>query len=68
MLLIEALARALGESEPWDGFSAKKLRNYYLLNPLEDGERKYKILLSQTDKAVTVHTPGTSEGADSWAK
>ena len=51
MLLIEALARALGEDEPLDGFSAKKLRNYYLLNPLEDGERRYKLVLSQTDKA-----------------
>ncbi|HEY7315015.1 MAG TPA: DUF262 and DUF1524 domain-containing protein [Gemmataceae bacterium] len=49
-LLIEALARSLGDGEPLDGFSAKKLRNYYLLNPLEDGERKYKLLLSQTDK------------------
>ena len=50
-LLIEALARNLGDSEPLDGFSAKKLRNYYLLNPLEDGERRYKLVLSQTDKA-----------------
>ena len=50
-LIIEALARTLGELEPLDGFSAKKLRNYYLLNPLEDGERGYKLLLSQTDKA-----------------
>lgn len=49
-LLIEALARVLGASEPMDGFSAKKLRNYFLLNPLEDGERKYKLVLSQTDK------------------
>src|SRR4051812_41614203 len=49
-LLIEALARALGEEEPIDGFSAKKLRNYFLLNQLEDGERRYKLLLSQTDK------------------
>ena len=51
MLLIKALARALGNDEPLDGFSAKKLRNYYLLNPLEEGERGYKLLLSQTDKA-----------------
>lgn len=51
MLLIESLARDLGEEEPLDGFSAKKLRNYYLLNPLEDGERRYKLILSQTDKA-----------------
>lgn len=49
-LLIEALARALGQDEPLDGFSAKKLRNYYLLNPLEEGERGYKLVLSQTDK------------------
>jgi uncharacterized protein with ParB-like and HNH nuclease domain/predicted transport protein len=49
-LLIEALARVLGENELLDGFSAKKLRSYYLLNPLEDGERGYKLPLSQTDK------------------
>lgn len=51
MLLIEALARAVGDGEPMDGFSARKLRNYYLLNPEEDGERRFKLLLSQTDKA-----------------
>lgn len=49
-LILEALARKLGDSEPLEGFSAKKLRNYYLLNPLEDGERAYKLLLTQTDK------------------
>lgn len=48
-LLLEALSRRLGEIEPVDGFSAKKLRNYYLLNPLEDGERGFKLLLSQAD-------------------
>lgn len=53
-LLVEALARSLVETEPLEGFSAKKLRNYYLLNPLEDGERRYKLLLSQTDKASLV--------------
>ena len=49
-LLLEALARALGEAEPVDGFSAKKLRSYHLLNTLEEGERGYKLLLTQTDK------------------
>jgi uncharacterized protein with ParB-like and HNH nuclease domain/predicted transport protein len=49
-LLIEALARSLGDGEPLDGFSARKLRNYYLLNPLEDDERRYKLVLTQTDK------------------
>lgn len=50
LLILEALARHLGDTEPVDGFSAKKIRNYYLLNPLEDGERAFKLLLTQTDK------------------
>ncbi len=54
-LLLAALAKALdqqteSEREPVDGFSPRKLRNYYLLNPEEEGERHYKLLLSQTDK------------------
>lgn len=50
MLMLEALARNLGSGEPVSGFSAKKLRHYYLLNPLEEGERAFKLLLTQTDK------------------
>src|SRR5881397_1470726 len=50
-LLIEALARQLGDKEPLEGFSAKKLRNYYLLNALEE-EKRFKLILSQTDKAT----------------
>lgn len=50
MLLLEVLARRVGDGEPVDGFSAKKLRSYYLLNPLEEGERGFKLLLTQTDK------------------
>lgn len=48
-LLIEALARAVGDTEPVDGFSAPKLRQYYLWNNLELGDRFFKLLLSQTD-------------------
>ena len=64
-LLIEALARAIGDSEPVDGFSAAKLRHYYLSNPLESGDRFFKLLLSQTDnaslKAVIKHTEQPKE-------
>lgn len=49
-LLLEALARQLGEAEPCDGFSAEKIRSYYLLNPLEKGDRAFKLLLTQTDR------------------
>ena len=51
MLILEALARHVGDEEPFDGFSAQKLRSYYLLNPLEENERGFKLLLTQTDKA-----------------
>lgn len=49
-LILEALARKVGNNEPIDGFSAKKIRHYYLLNPLEDGEKAFKLILTQTDK------------------
>lgn len=65
-LLIAALARALeqldeNKREPVDGFSPRKLRSYYLLNPLEEGERYYKLLLSQTDKASLIAIAGGTE-------
>src|SRR3989338_7124886 len=50
-LLLAAPAKAVADGEPFDGFSRRKIENHYLLNPEETGERHYKLLLSQTDKA-----------------
>jgi len=65
MLLLEALARAIGDEEPVDGFSGAKLREYYLTNRLEKDDRYYKLLLSQTDnaslKAIIKNGPETKE-------
>src|ERR1700757_1131998 len=65
-LLVAALARTLegldeDKREPVDGFSPRKLRNYYLVNPEEAGERHYKLLLSQTDKASLIAIIGGLE-------
>ena len=60
-LLLAALAKALRDGEPVDGFSARKVRNYYLLNPEESGERHYKLVLSQTDKSSLTAIVGCSE-------
>jgi len=60
-ILLAALAGALGDAEPVDGFSARKLRNYYLLNPEETGERHFKLLLSQADKATLTSIVGETE-------
>lgn len=58
-LLLAALAERLEElpedqREPVDGFSPKKIRNRYLLNDDEDGERQFKLILSQGDKAALI--------------
>lgn len=49
-ILLEALARHVGDGEPVEGFSAKKIRGYYLLNDLESEDRRFKLLLTQTDR------------------
>lgn len=59
-LLLTALAEAVGEAEPFDGFSQRKIRNYYLLNPEESGERHFKLLLSQTDKITLTALVGNN--------
>lgn len=61
-LLLAALAEAIGQNnEPFDGFSQRKIRNYYLVNPEEDGERHFKLLLSQTDKDTLTAIVGGTE-------
>ena len=55
LLILEALARRLeGKGEPIEGFSNKKLKSRYLIDDDEEGERKYKLLLTQTDKDTLI--------------
>lgn len=60
-LLLAALAKAVADGEPFDGFSRRKIENQYLLNPEEAGERHFKLLLSQTDKASLTAIVGKQE-------
>lgn len=65
-LLLEALARALekhpgGGIEPVEGFSALKIRSYYLQNPLESADKRFKLILSQTDKDSLIAVVNNSE-------
>lgn len=69
-LLIAALAKhfeSQGLGELLEAFSNKKLRNYYLLNPDEDGERHFKLILSETDKetllAILRNSPMPTEAS-----
>ncbi|MBK8802064.1 MAG: DUF262 domain-containing protein [Fibrobacteres bacterium] len=56
-LLLLALSQHLEANqvpELLEQFSAKKIRNYYLVNPEEEGERYYKLLLSESDKETLI--------------
>ena len=58
-LVLAALAARLedlpeGQREPWDGFSPRKIRNRYLLNDDEEGERQFKLILSQNDRDALI--------------
>jgi uncharacterized protein with ParB-like and HNH nuclease domain len=60
-LLLAALAEAVADGEPFDGFSQRKIRNYYLRNPEEQGDRFFKLLLSQTDRTSLTAIVGGTE-------
>ncbi|MGC0273354.1 DUF262 domain-containing protein [Pseudactinotalea sp. Z1739] len=54
-LILAALVERLSQlppdqQEPHDGFSPRKIRNRYLLNDDEDGDRQFKLILSQSDR------------------
>ncbi|GDX85864.1 hypothetical protein LBMAG43_19060 [Methylococcaceae bacterium] len=52
-LLLAALANTLlNADEPFTGFSKIKIQHYYLINPLENGEKRFKLLLSETDRTT----------------
>lgn len=66
-LLISALARHFESNnlgEVLDAFSARKLHNYYLTNPDEEGERHFKLLLSETDKDTLLAVVGKTHLPD----
>ncbi|QKF59245.1 DUF262 and DUF1524 domain-containing protein [Aliarcobacter lanthieri] len=55
VLLLAALSNLLDdEQEIIEDFSKKKLTGRYLIDPLESGDRKYKLILSQTDKDTLI--------------
>ncbi len=49
-LLLLALARYTKESAEDAGISPQRIHNYYLLNPQETGNLRYKLLLARSDK------------------
>lgn len=56
-LLLLALAKHMEAKqvpELLEQFTARKIRNYYLLNTEEEGDRYFKLLLSESDKETLI--------------
>jgi uncharacterized protein with ParB-like and HNH nuclease domain/predicted transport protein len=56
-LLLTALADVLselpeGQQEPIEGFAPAMIREYYLINRLQKGVKRFKLLLSDTDRVT----------------
>ena len=54
-LLLSALSRAIEESDSDISITPKKLSNYYLFNDEEEGELRYKQLLTKRDKDTLIY-------------
>jgi len=57
ILLLTALADVLSElpeeqQEPIEGFAPAMIREYYLMNRLQKGDKRFKLLLSDTDRVT----------------
>ena len=48
-LMLEALARRLKDDDAPDGFNPELIRNSYLCNAFQEGERRHKLLLKPGD-------------------
>lgn len=53
-LLLAALSRAIDGTKAIEGVNSRRLVNYYLLNAEEDGDLRYKLLLTQTDRDTLI--------------
>jgi uncharacterized protein with ParB-like and HNH nuclease domain/predicted transport protein len=54
-LLLIAMSRRMKEQNLEGEINHKKIMNYYLLNNDEDGELRYKLLLTRTDKSTLIN-------------
>lgn len=68
ILLLSALGRAIEKQGVEIGISQKKISNYYLFNIEEDGDLRYKLLLTQSDKDTMIRLLEEKELPDPVSK
>ena len=55
LLLLSTLSLAIKEKGDDIGTSAERLQNYYIFNDEEEGELRYKLVLTKDDKETLIH-------------
>lgn len=50
VLILEALARTVGDVAPIEEFTSLEIRSDYLQRPNKQGDKKYKLLLNENDR------------------
>jgi uncharacterized protein with ParB-like and HNH nuclease domain/predicted transport protein len=68
ILLLSALGRAIKKQGAEIGISQKKISNYYLFNIEEDGDLRYKLRLTQSDKDTMIRLLEEKELPDPVSK
>lgn len=53
-LLLAALGKAIEDTNIQSDITRKKINNYYLFNNEEEGDQRYKIILTQSDKETYI--------------
>ena len=54
-LLLAALAKVMDDTNYSGEIDAKRIRNYHLFNQDEEGEKKYKLILTEGDKQTIIN-------------
>ena len=55
-LLLAAMAKEINEENCPKNITKKKIENYYLFNNDEEGEKRYKLILTDIDKKTLIST------------
>ena len=67
-LLLTALSEAMSGGKSVDGMNSEKLKSYYLLNDREEGELRYKLELTKSDRETLFRIVDNKERTEDDAK
>ena len=68
LLLLTALGDAIEDSKVSNGISKVKIQNSFLFNRDEEGEKRYKLILTQSDKNTLINILEGAEISENYSR